>query len=202
MSLQYKILLASECELLCSGIRRVYGESYPVAEFYDPDYLSKAIESGKLHCVVAINGDEQVVACMSTVLEQPGDYTADGSALMIAQEYRGQGIVARLGSEMVATYKQLGLGGLHLYALALHDLVQKQSQDAGAVVTGVLPAWFSSNASINGYDYPDTRIGAVTHYYAPGNAAEEGLLPAGELSTGSRATLPALESRSCAGVGR
>ena len=81
---------------------------------------------------------------------------------MIAPEYRGQGIVARLGSEMVATYRQLGLGGLHLYALALHDLVQNQSQDAGAVVTGVLPAWFSSNASISGYDYPDTRIGAVT----------------------------------------
>jgi hypothetical protein len=162
MSLEYKLFCASECELLSSGIRRVYGASYPVPEFYDTDYLSQAIQSNKLHCVVAIDSDEQVVACMSTVLERSGDYTADGCALMIAPEYRGQGIVARLGSAMVATYRQLGLGGLHLYALALHDLVQNQSQDAGAVVTGVLPAWFSKGASISGYGYPDTCIGAVT----------------------------------------
>ncbi len=162
MTIQYKRLQAAECELLVAAIKRVYGQTYPMPEFCDPGYLRAAIASGRLYCVVAMNSEQQVVGCMSTVLEQTGDCTADGSALMVAPEYRGQGIVAGLGEKMVETYIQLGLGGLHLYALALHELVQNQSQNAGAVVTGVLPAWFTKNTKVAGYDYPDARIGAVT----------------------------------------
>lgn len=164
MATQVRILASHGSHLLSEGITRVYGQTYPNPEFYDPLYLRNAIESGQLHCVVATNSCDEVVGCMSTVLEVRGDFTADGSALMIAPEYRGQGIVARLGQEMVETYVRLGLGGLHLYALALHERVQNQSQAAGAVVTGVLPAWFSHRAKVSGYDYPDARIGAVTLY--------------------------------------
>lgn len=169
MIIQYKMLQATECELLITGIRRVYGHTYPIPEFYDPGYLHGAIISKKLHCVVAINAEQDVVGCMSTVLEQSGDLTADGSALIVASEYRGQGIVAGLGKKMVETYNSLGLCGLHLYALALHDLVQNQSINAGATVTGVLPAWFSGKANVAGYDYPAGRIGAVTLFMPLGS---------------------------------
>jgi GNAT superfamily N-acetyltransferase len=164
VSLEYRLLNARESELLCQGIERVYGSTYPIPEFYDATFVHAAIAEEKLYCVVAMNEEHEVVACMSTVLEAQGDVTADGSALLVAPEYRSQGIVARLGETMLGTYSQLKLGGLHLYALALHDRVQKQSQAAGAVVTGVLPAWFSRQAKVAGYDYPDARIGAVTLY--------------------------------------
>jgi GNAT superfamily N-acetyltransferase len=162
VTVRYQLLQPSQSDLLREGIKRVYGSTYPIPEFYDTDYLQRAISKGMLHCVVVLNENEQVVACMSTVLEVEGDVTADGSALMVAPEYRGQGIVAQLGHEMVETYQRLNLGGLHLYALGLHDLVQKQAGSAGAVVTGILPAWFSKEAKVSGYDYPDVRIGAVT----------------------------------------
>ncbi len=164
MTIDYKLLNAKQSELLCSGIREVYGETYPIPEFYDAHYIQTAITSGKLHTVAAINSDHKVIGSMSTVLEQVGDFTADGSALMISEEYRGQGIVAKLGEKMVNSYNQLGLSGLHLYALALHDLVQNQSQKVGAVVTGILPGYFYRKANIAGYDYPDARIGAVAIY--------------------------------------
>lgn len=164
MVTRIRLLAPHDSHLLSAGITRVYGQTYPNPEFYDSLYLRSAIESGKLHCVVATDARGDVVACMSTVLEVRGDFTADGSALMVAPEHRGQGIVARLGHEMVETYARLGLGGLHLYALALHDRVQNQSLASGAVVTGVLPAWFSQRAKVSGYDHPHARIGAVTLY--------------------------------------
>ena len=164
MRVRYRQLGAGDADLLARGITRVYGGTYPVPEFYDPEWLADAIESGLLHSIVALDDLGDVVGCMSTVLEVAGDYTADGSALMIAPEFRGQGIVAELGQHSLVIYRQLGLGGLHLYALALHELVQNQSGRAGAVVTGVLPAWFSRDARVAGYDYPDARIGAVTLY--------------------------------------
>lgn len=160
--LSYKQLDAWDSELLCQAIERVYGSTYPIPEFYDPAYIHAAITEQKLHSIIALDERREVVGCMSTVLEQTGDYTADASALMIAPEYRGQGIVSQLGHHSMGNYQRLGLGGLHLYALALHDLVQNQSQKAGATVTGILPAWFSRQARIAGYDYPEARIGAVT----------------------------------------
>jgi len=164
VSIHYQLLESSDAPLLVSAIERVYGATYPIPEFYDADYIAQAIDAGKLRTVVAMADSGEIAGCMSTVLEIAGDVTADGSALMIAEEFRGQGITARIGERMVEVYRQLGLGGLHLYALALHDRVQKQSGAAGAVVTGVLPAWFSKEASVSGYDYPDARIGAVCLY--------------------------------------
>ena len=49
--------------------------------------------------------------------------------------------MARLGAAMVGDLQTMGLDGLHLFALALHDLLQRQSQLAGAAVTGELPPW-------------------------------------------------------------
>lgn len=140
----------------------MYGDTYPIESFYDAAYLRSSMEAGLLHCVVALDDGQRVQGCMSTVLESVGGLTADGSALLVAPEFRSQGVVAQLGHHMVETYQQLGLCGLHLYALGLHDRVQKQSGAAGAVVTGLLPAWFSKRAKVAGYAYPDARIGAVT----------------------------------------
>jgi Acetyltransferase (GNAT) domain len=162
VTVRYHLLAPSDAQLLCAGIERVYGDTYPIPEFYDESYLHDAIAASKLHCVVAQNDSGEVVGCMSTVLEYPDDVTADGSALMISPEYRGQGIVAQLGHHSADVYQRLRLSGLHLYALALHDLVQNQVNRAGGIVTGVLPAWFSRKARVAGYDYPDARIGAVT----------------------------------------
>ena len=177
MPIQYQLLASSDAALLASAIERVYGSTYPIPEFYDHEYIEREISSGRLHTIVARDG-EQLAGCMSTVLEEVGDVTADGSALMVAQQYRGQGITAAIGAKMVETYQRLGLCGLHLYALALHDLVQNQSGAAGAIVTGALPAWFSRRARVSGYDYPDARIGAVCLYMPLGKLpAREVYLP-------------------------
>ena len=52
MSLEYKLLDADESELLCQGIERVYGTTYPSPEFFDSAFVENAVNSGVLHCVV------------------------------------------------------------------------------------------------------------------------------------------------------
>lgn len=160
--LTFAVLEPVQSKLLCEGIFRVYGDTYPIAEFYEPSYVYRAMRDGLLHSVVGVDEFGRVQACMSTLLESGGERTADGSALMVAPEFRDQGVVAQLAQQMVPTYEMLGLSGLHLYALALHGKVQSQSGAAGACVTGILPAWFSRRTRVSGYDYPDARIGAVS----------------------------------------
>lgn len=169
MELTFELLRADNTALLSQCLRRVYGDTYPIPEFYDAGYVRELIEARKLYTVVAQTATGEVVGSMSTALEMVGDVTADGSALMVDKAYRGHGVVGGLGKAMVSVYNDLELAGLHLYALALHDLVQNQSGRAGAVVTGVLPAWFTERAQVDGYPYPPgKRIGAVTLYLPMG----------------------------------
>jgi hypothetical protein len=53
--LTYRQLDALDSELLCQGIERVYGHTYPIPEFYDPQYIHAAITQKKLHSIVAMN---------------------------------------------------------------------------------------------------------------------------------------------------
>lgn len=69
MTLQYRLLAASQSSLLREGIERVYGATYPLPELCDPEFVRTAISSGLLHCVVALNSEGQVVGCASTVLD-------------------------------------------------------------------------------------------------------------------------------------
>ena len=69
MPLEYKLLDVGVSDLLCQGIERVYGTTYPSPEFYNSTFVENAVNSGVLHCVVAMNGQHEVVGCMSTVLE-------------------------------------------------------------------------------------------------------------------------------------
>ncbi|MEM9255317.1 MAG: hypothetical protein AAGA91_07710 [Pseudomonadota bacterium] len=164
-SLSFHTLSAAQGSLLADGIRRVYGDTYPMTDLYDMDYVRRMINGGLLHTVVAMNGDSEVVGQMSTVLEEVGDVTADGSALMVDSAYRGLGITQALGEAMLGVYQDCSICGLHLYALAIHQRVQKKSIGAGAAVTGILPAWFHAKSSIEGYRHPSGyRIGAVPLY--------------------------------------
>lgn len=172
MAIHYSHLASHQASRLCDAIRSVYGDTYPNREFYDVEHVQRCIEEKRLYTVIAEDEQQNIAGCMSTVLEQEGDYTADGSALLVAEAFRGQGVVSGLGEQMLKTYIELGLGALHLYALALHERVQVQSANASAVVTGVLPAWFSRSATVSGYAYPDARIGAVALYMPLGAVPE------------------------------
>lgn len=159
-----KLISEDESELLRDCILAVYGNTYPLPAFYDVDYIRNAIRDCRLHSLVAQNPQGTVVGNISTILEVEGDYTADGSAVMVAEKYRGKGAMSAMGSQLLELYDRLGLVGLHLYALTLHDVVQRKSIAGGAVVTGLFPAHFNRNATVSGFDRPECRIGSVFLY--------------------------------------
>jgi hypothetical protein len=101
VNIQYQLLTPSDAELLRSGIDVVYGDTYPIPEFYDPAYLQGAIDTGKVRSVVALNGNGELVVCMSTILEYPGDVAADGSALMLDRGARDRLRMQRYQANMV-----------------------------------------------------------------------------------------------------
>ncbi len=183
VSIHYRLLNASQATPFAEGIRRVYGDSYPLPEMYDAGYVESQLRAGSLYVAVASNDLGEVVGTSGAVVETPGDRSVDSIATMVDDRYRGQKVMSGMGRAIYEVHNQRDMVGTHLYALAFHDIVQRQSIGAGAVTTGVLPAWFGRHANVTGYQYPDVRRGAVSLYmpiveaplrrvYLPGSYAE------------------------------
>ena len=172
MSIHYSLLEASEAEKFSEGIRRVYGDSYPLPEMYDVNYIENKLHDGSLYVAVASNELGEVVGTTGAVVETPGDRSVDSIATMVDDRYRGQKVMAGMGRAIYPVHNERQMVGTHLYALAFHDIVQRQSIGAGAVTTGILPAWFGKHAQVTGYDYPDVRRGAVNLFMSIVEAPE------------------------------
>ena len=164
MDIKYDFLDVNQAEKMSQAIRRVYGDSYPIQEMYDAKYIAQSLADGSLYIATARNSSGDIIGTSGALLEGAGDLTADAIATMVVSDYRGQKVMTKLGAKLYEVYDKLGTVGTHLYALAFHDIVQRQSLAAGAVATGILPAWFEKHVNVTGYDYPDGRRGAVCLY--------------------------------------
>lgn len=160
----YRSLEPGMSEALVKCIRSVYGDSYPLTEFYDPDCIESLIKQKLLYSEVAINQDGEIIANLSTQLEKVGDRTADASAGMVAAPFRGYGTILQLGMRMVSVYEELGLCGVQLYSITLHTITQKLIADGGGILTGVLPAHFPKGTTADGFKGASGRVGVVSFY--------------------------------------
>ena len=100
---------ADETDLLVQCIRSVYGDSYPLPEFYDAGFIRERIEQGLLHSEIAVNEAGEAVGNLCTQLEQLGDYTGDSTALIVNEAYRGQRVLGQLGVRIADVYGRLRL---------------------------------------------------------------------------------------------
>ena len=166
MSIHFSLLDTSQAAKFSEGITRVYGDSYPLPEMYDVAYLTDKLADGSLYAAVACNDLDEVIGTSGALVETPGDRSVDSIATMVDDRYRGQKVMAGMGKTIYQVHHQRNMVGTHLYALAFHDIVQRQSIGGGATPTGVLPAWFGRHARVTGYQYPDVRRGAVSLYMA------------------------------------
>jgi hypothetical protein len=161
----YQSLKPGMSEALARFIKSVYGDTYPIKGFYNPEFIENLLAQKILYSIVAIDEDGQIVGNISTQLEKEGDLTADTTAGMVATGFRGLGIIGQLGLRMAYVYEKLGLCGVQLYAITLHTITQKQISDGGGIVTGILPAHFQKGTVADGFSKARGRVGVVSYYF-------------------------------------
>ena len=149
--IEYRLLRAQEAPELVAFVEKLYGETYPHDLLYDAQRVGSLIGAGRLCCSVAIDAAGGIVGHLATYYEYDGDITADGIAGMVAPEFRGSGMMSRLPGPMFPRCESEQLAGLHLYAVTLHDISQRRSASAGAVVTGVLLQDWPGEYTVEGF---------------------------------------------------
>lgn len=166
----FRLLRADEAEDLVEFIHSIYGPSYPSDLFSDASSIRAEIESNRLFSSVALDPRGRIVGHLATLLERPDDVTGDGITGMVASEARGHNVLSQLGGPLFAVHGDLGIVGLHLYAITLHDISQRRIVDHGGAVTGQLLFDWPADISVTGFstDGLGDRIPMLMMYFPLG----------------------------------
>jgi hypothetical protein len=154
---------------LIACIRLCYGESYPESDFYEPSYVRSELRARRLLSVGALIGS-RVVGHIGTRIPIPGDAVAETIAGIIDPDYRGMGLMSRMGGQMVADHRDLGIVATRHIATGAHDRTQRNIASSGGVATGALLGHIPAGTDYRGIEhgFGDARIAAVVYFQAFG----------------------------------
>src|SRR5215212_7506431 len=73
--------------------RRCYGNTYPAAEFYDPEAIRRRLEDGTLRSVVAVTSTGEIVGHTALSVHDVGARVAEAGNTVVDPAYRGRGLL-------------------------------------------------------------------------------------------------------------
>lgn len=153
---------------LAECFRRCYGESYVVAEFYDPEATARRAREGVLRSVVAESEAGEIVGHMGLAIRHPDARTVDAGNSIVDPRYRGHRVVAKLGLAIRELCTAGGFLGFHHYPTTVHQIMQKWSVMTEGFEIGIMLGYIPS-----GTDYREIEGSArqdrpaVTVVYNP-----------------------------------
>jgi hypothetical protein len=168
--LSVRRLEESDIDSLIDCARRCYGESYPEAEFYDPESVRHQLLDGRLISSVAVTEGGRVVGHIGTRIPIPGGIVGETMGGFVDPDHRGRGLLRRIGGVMAGGFREHGLVGARHIATGTHDRTQRPIVASGGIATGVLLGHVPAGTDYRGidHDFGPARIGTVVYYQAFG----------------------------------
>ncbi len=130
---------------------RVYGHSYVASFLYHPEETWKMVETGRLHSIVAVDADDQVVGHVGIELEHAGDVVGDATLALVDPRYRGHHLLRGTQAVRREVMDDLALVGTLAEAVTPHTITQRTRVESGAVETGILLGFIPATMTYRGF---------------------------------------------------
>jgi GNAT superfamily N-acetyltransferase len=154
--------------------QRCYGPSYPHGSFYDPEALARRVESGSLRSVIAVAHSGEIVGHTGLTLRDPQARVVEAGNTIVDPDFRGSGVLRRLGAALVERCQEEGFAGFIHYPTTAHEVMQKTSIRFGGVETGVMLAYVPAATDYLEVEVrrPARRLAATVVYQPIGSLSE------------------------------
>ena len=129
---------------------RVYGHTYVASFLYHPDEVWRMVEAGRLHSIVAVDQDDEVVGHVGIELERPDDVVGDATLALVDPRYRGHHLLRSTQTERRRVMDELGLWGTLAEAVTPHTITQRTRVESGATETGILLGFIPASMTYRG----------------------------------------------------
>jgi len=168
--IEIRELVPRDVDALAACVRRCYGSSYSLSDFYDLDWLRSQLATGRLLSVGACVG-QRIVGHIGVSVVSPGDPVGDTVAGIVEPSFRGQGLVRQMGEVLFSAFTQRGIVATRHIATGAHLRTQRPLAESGAVETGVLLGHLPASTDYHGVgrSFGGARIGAVVFFQSHGD---------------------------------
>jgi GNAT superfamily N-acetyltransferase len=147
--LEIRSLRVGEADSLVRCFERGYGRSYVDAAFYDAAEIEARIASGRLHSVVAVADDGEIVGHMGIVRVHPDALTVEAGHTVVDPRHRGAGLAGRLGARLSQICRDDGRVGFLHYPTTAHPVMQRLATHSG-IETGLMLAYIPAATDYRG----------------------------------------------------
>ena len=168
MEIEIRQLTTGDARQLVQCFERCYGNTYPNETFYDPAAIAGLISSGKLRSIVAA-ADNHIIGHTGLMVRNADASVTEAGNTVVDPDWRGRGILARLGHSLAKLCKELGFVGYVHYPTTAHEVMQRRSVADGGVETGVMLGYIPADTDYREIDQECGRIAATIVYqpFAP-----------------------------------
>lgn len=156
-------LLPPDAEALAACFERCYGRTYANPLFYDARALRTLIEAGELRGVVAVQG-ARVVGHTGLTVRHPSARAIEAGNTVVDPDFRGGGLLGRLGGALADLCRQLGYVGYVHYPTTAHTIMQTRSVGGGGVETGIMLAYIPADTEYTAIERRAGRLAATVVY--------------------------------------
>ncbi|WCO67741.1 hypothetical protein PO878_03255 [Iamia majanohamensis] len=146
---------------------RVYGHSYVARFLYHPEETWKMVEAGRLHSIVALDADDEVVGHVGIELERAGAAVGDATLALVDPRYRGHHVLRGTQAVRRQVMDDLDLLGTLAEAVTPHTITQRTRVEGGATETGILLGFIPATMTYRGFSADvqgSSRQSAVLSY--------------------------------------
>lgn len=137
-ALEIRAMQPGDAVGLSRCVYRCYGYSYVDPMMYRPRQIRRALRSGLMRSVVAVDPDGQVVGHCALTLERPGDRVPEAGRLVVDPRFRGHHLAERLAAVRLAEAVDGDLPGYWVECVTNHPFSQREVISTGGSETGLL----------------------------------------------------------------
>lgn len=178
MGVSTRQLEPADAEGLARCFERCYGDTYPNADFYDPEALARMIGSDRLRSAIAVADDGEIVGHTGLTVRDPQARVPEAGNTVIDPAYRGSGVLRELGIALVERCRNDGFAGFVHFPTTAHEVMQRTAVRFGGVETGVMLAYVPAETEYLEVEAerPAGRLAATVVYQPIGTLVERDVL--------------------------
>jgi GNAT superfamily N-acetyltransferase len=162
-SVRIRSLRPEDAAALSACFERCYGRTYATPTFYDVEGLRAMIAARELRSVIATVGD-RVIGHTALTVRHPRARAVEAGNTVVDPDYRGGGLLGRLGGALADLCRQAGYVGYVHYPTTAHAIMQARSVAGGGVETGVMLSYIPADTDYHGVARPSGRLAATVVY--------------------------------------
>lgn len=138
LRVHFRLFEPKDVNEVIACIRDEYGDTYFKRDFYSPEYIIEAHETGHIHFIVAQTDEGDIAGFMILKHFLPDEQMIEIASQIFKKKYRGFGMAKKLFDYGMELLEDMPCSGIYCLPVTFHAISQRLLNERGLRATGFI----------------------------------------------------------------